>query len=234
MKKIDKSAQLSSKYFQQLSQWEDSGKAHPPYKSDHRFYEDVLMNLLHCQDGLCAYTEMILTNPDLLNHNLWEDGSYHGRNGKQSVAADIEHFDPDLKPNKGWLWENLFAVDPTINRKVKGIQKPDDILKPDEQKYDPHKYLYYVPDPLIGDTESTEMSHIYVPNPELPDAVKVRVQKMIKILGLNHSMVVARREEKLRYMIEYVQNGFKTFDQISSETKEFPTAIEFIKKKMKV
>jgi len=66
MKNIDKSVILSTAY----KEWEENLEAkqlpHPAYNSSQgQFYRDIIMNLYHCQNGLCAYTErtLVLTKP---------------------------------------------------------------------------------------------------------------------------------------------------------------------------
>jgi hypothetical protein len=64
MQKIDKSKKVATAYHTWLKSLKN--KKQPPYSATFRFYKDVLMNLLICQNGLCAYTEMsLLSEADL-------------------------------------------------------------------------------------------------------------------------------------------------------------------------
>ena len=54
MKKIDKSKILSEEY---LNWMDESKRDDLTYDSSHKYIKDIKMNLLHCQNGLCAYTE---------------------------------------------------------------------------------------------------------------------------------------------------------------------------------
>ena len=73
MRKIDKTKILSVHY----KKWVDKlsrDKVKHPQRSSH--YDDVVMNLLHCQKGVCAYTEMALCNPGLFDEDKWKKGRY--------------------------------------------------------------------------------------------------------------------------------------------------------------
>src|ERR1700733_6423585 len=109
MRRIVKDCNLSTKYSEWQRQLEADGKDHEPYSSRHKFYLDVVMNLYHCQGGLCAYTEMLLCAKDLYAVGRWLDGVYArgpGKGGPQ-VFGELDHFDSSLKKSKGWLWTNL-------------------------------------------------------------------------------------------------------------------------------
>ena len=113
MRKIDKSVTLSIVYKQWEERLEASASKHPNYTSSNfRYFEDIKMNLFHCQDGLCAYTEKRLC-PEGYGSENWENGRY-ASNIPDSIGH-LEHFDESLKTNKAWLWDNLFMVLEKVN-----------------------------------------------------------------------------------------------------------------------
>ncbi len=73
MRKIDKSKILSTAYKKWVDKLNKDNIKHP--HSREPYYYDVVMNLLHCQKGVCAYTEMFLCNSELLTKDNWVDGS---------------------------------------------------------------------------------------------------------------------------------------------------------------
>ena len=219
MRKIDKSTNFSTKYKEWLDKIEKEGNDHPKYKSSSfRFYNDVKFDLLRCQKGLCAYTEMRLCSPEVLKENYWENGKYKFEKGVTKSAGQLEHFDSSLKKKKAWLWNNLFVGDSDANRD-KSTANVDKILKPDEPDYDPHKLLEF-------DFEKM----VYIPNTERKPKEQNRIKTMIEILGINHPGHVKTRREgfvnKLKKEIE-----FEIFDKKEYETDEFPTIVEMIVKK---
>jgi len=172
MRKIDKSEILSQNYKVWL---ENLGDVHPKYKSSHKFYTDIKMSLLHCQKGLCAYTEELLCDPKLINTNNWNDGKYStDLSSENLVNGDLEHFDATLKTKQGWQWDNLFFVNSNVNCRVKGTKEVDFILKPDASHYDENKYLQF-------DYET----NIFIPNINLSEEEKHDVSDMIQTLGIN-------------------------------------------------
>jgi len=182
MRKIDKSKILSVDYKKWVDELDKKKLVHP--KASRTTYIDIVMNLLHCQKGLCAYTEMRLCKPGHLTEDNWENGCYKGRNPKR--FGELEHFNPDLKKAKYCEWSNLFVAASDINRR-KGKQEVDDILKPDSPNYDPYELLEY-------DTET----HFFVPNQGIEnEEIRTRVDRMIDILQLNHDTVYTEREEYL-------------------------------------
>ncbi len=58
MRKIDKTQILATEYQLWIKQLK--GQTHPKYSSSHKYYKDVLISLLYCQQGLCAYTEILI------------------------------------------------------------------------------------------------------------------------------------------------------------------------------
>lgn len=183
MKRIDKSGILSTKYMEWLAALNRENREHP--KTNRSYYCDVVMNLLYCQDGLCAYTEMIICSPELLTEDNWEQGKY--KHEKGCHLGSLEHFDPRLKKGKFWEWGNLFVVHPKINV-LKGAKEIDYILKPDSPDYDPMRLLEY-------DVEN----HIFFPSVGIDEqSVRERVRRMIKVLQLNHNTVRYERKRFFR------------------------------------
>lgn len=220
MRKIDKSdaAILSTQYRDWEQDLEKKGTAHPAYNSSkHRYYIDIVMNLLHCQNGLCAYTEVELCALEDISVEKWSNGRYLSKE-KINYGA-LDHFDEKLKykendPNsacKDWLWSNFFVVHSDTNNR-KGAKPVDYLIKPDSEDYDPFKLLEYSP-----------LTHKYVANPDIEEeSVRLRITKMIEVLGLNapKNLVDKRRtiiERALRYGTD-------------ANEREFPTAFEFYKK----
>lgn len=178
MRKIDKAKILSTQY----KKWVDRlNRDHVKHPENRTYYNDVMMNLLHCQKGVCAYTEMIICNPELLNEENWENGRYKSQ--KVDRLGSLEHFDPKLKKDKYWEWDNLFAISLDINVK-KGAKEVDDILKPDSPQYDPFKLLEY-----------NSRTHLFGPHRGIEDKdLRKRIKRMIKVLHVNHDTVRYHRE----------------------------------------
>lgn len=219
MRKIDKSIALSTEY----KSWADGlGEEHPPYNSSkHHYYTDIVMNLLHCQHGLCAYTEQQLCPSEYLTVEHWQNGRYVDQNTEKSYAGQLEHFDERLKHKENdpdtkkqdWLWSNLFVVDSDTNNR-KGSKPIDYILKPDTDDYNPFDFLEY-----------SDETHHYIPNPKIrdedPDKWQ-RIDKMIDILGLNFPNLVDKRKVKIPMALEL---GIRVIEP------EFPTAFQFVSRK---
>ena len=75
MRKIDKMCSLSTAY----KQWEVSlpKDTYPKYNSSkNKYYTDIVMQLVYCQDGLCAYTERRLCKEEVYTATLWSEGRY--------------------------------------------------------------------------------------------------------------------------------------------------------------
>ncbi len=144
MRKINKNCNLSTVYKAWEKNIEEQGLPHGKYTSSNgRYYLDIIMQLYHCQNGLCAYTEQILCKPEYLAEDNWQDGHYFSAiHSKQKGSLD--HFDPNRKEKKGWLWGNFFMVDAEVNSvKFKGKKPIDSILKPAGENYDPFYLLEY-------------------------------------------------------------------------------------------
>jgi hypothetical protein len=140
MRKIDKSKILSTKYKEWVEKLDKEQKKHPVPKTKDRYFYDVVMNLLHCQKGVCAYTERFLCKAELLTEDKWENGRYARKKPKR--FGHLEHFNPNLKDEKGYEWDNLFVACSDVNV-LKGEEDVDDILKPDSPDYDPMELLDY-------------------------------------------------------------------------------------------
>ncbi len=203
MRKIDKTCLLSTTYFD----WQKNHKIpHPEYNSSKgKYYKDIVMQLLHCQGGLCAYTEQYLCKTDCYEASHWREGCYQP--SKPEFRGQLEHFDSTLKKDTAWSWDNLFLADTDVNTKVKGQKSVDYILKPDDPAYDPNEKLVYNPD-----------LHEFSPHPDLDPATYERVNGMIKTLGLNYGPVVKTRQE-------YLDQVFKILELTNEVTiSQFPTA----------
>jgi hypothetical protein len=215
MKNIDKSVILSTAY----KEWEENLEAkqlpHPAYNSSQgQFYRDIIMNLYHCQNGLCAYTERTLVLTGLENHCWNQEGRYSA--DLPSHFGELEHFDESLKPDKGWLWDNLFMVDGKINRK-KSSRGINNILKPDLPEYDPFLLLSY-------DHEK----HVFFANTQNTDLTEEDIKSindMIDILGINY--VKDWRRKEITSRIKAIEFGLEP-----APLTEFPTAFEMTKQNL--
>lgn len=186
MQKIDKSTILSDDYNTWLK---TLGTNHPEYNSSsNKYYNDIKMSLLHCQNGLCAYTEELLCGEEFIEVTNWDESKYIKdltKNDKNEIKGDLEHFDESLKPTQGWLWDNLFVVDTHANCRIKGSKSVTNILKPDLEDYNPNKYLSF-------DYETG----IFSPNINLTKEEQEDVKYMIETLGLN--CIHIKRKKQLK------------------------------------
>lgn len=183
MRKIDKTKILSVKYKKWVDQLNHDEVKHPQHRY---YYTDVVMNLLHCQKGVCAYTEMPLCHLELWSADNWKNGRYAHK--RPQAIGELDHFNPQLKKNKYWEWQNLFVVLEKINKR-KGTQEVDDILKPDSDQYDPAALLEY-----------NEKSHIFIPHTGIEnEVIRERIQRMIDVLHINFGFV---RRERGRFLKE--------------------------------
>jgi hypothetical protein len=180
MRRIDKTRILSTTYKEWLDRLDRENLDHPVNET---YRLDVVMNLLYCQGGVCAYTEMRLCPPDLLDGQKWVNGRFKEKIGKIDKFGSLDHFDPRLKKKKFWNWENLFMVFTDINPK-KGAQAVDEILKPDLPGYDPFKLLAY-----------SDTTHMFAPSPEVEDeTLRQRIDRMIDVLQINHGQIRYERK----------------------------------------
>jgi len=186
MRRIDKSKILSTKYNEWLDQLNRENITHPESSI---YKKDVIMNLLHCQEGLCAYTEMRLCYDRFLSEDNWKNGRYKRKS--PGFDGDLEHFDHNSKRNKHWEWDNLFVSHHKANL-LKSEQDVDDILKPDSPDYDPMALLEYEKD-----------IHVFIPHTDIKDEdVRERVEKMIDVLQLNYDFFRDERESYLKEVFD--------------------------------
>lgn len=193
MKKIDKSVILSKNY----EKWVASlGEEHPKYdSSNNKYYNDIKMSLLYCQEGLCAYTEEQLCDKELIKPHNWDDEKYATTldNRTNLINGDLEHFDESLKEKQAWLWDNLFFVQGDINRKVKCSQAIQAILKPDAPNYDPYRYLAF------------DYKHnMFVANANLTQQEQEDVECMIRTLGINANSF--KRQSLIKRLVKAFEN----------------------------
>jgi hypothetical protein len=213
MQKIDKSKILSTEY----KQWADAlTLPHPLWASKHKYYRDVIMNLYHCQNGLCAYTEKDIFegNHELFLEKNWKNGRYKVA-AKLSFSGEVEHFDASLKTTNAWQWDNLFVVFGKVNQE-KSTKKIDARLKPDNLTYDPFRELEY-------DCEK----HIFIPNTTTYTTQSdiETIKQSILNLGLN--FVVGHRERVIKKAMKKIEFGIETWESI--EIYEYPTAFSMLK-----
>ena len=214
MKKIDESKILSKEYIEWM---EALKKEHPTYSSSHKYIRDIKMNLLYCQNGLCAYTEEQLCDLALLKESCWKDGRYiQSLEGEDLINGELEHFDCTLKEKEAYLWENLFMANGSINR-CKGTKTINSILKPDSESYDPFKYL-----------EFDDKINKFLPNINLSEQEKLDVAEMIEILGINRNSFQRAKqikdlkedfefEEELKEPQEYITSWKMTLENLKRQ-----------------
>jgi hypothetical protein len=206
MRKIKKTNILSTQYKSWEESFEEQDSNHPKYSSSkNEHYIDVVINLLNAQEGLCAYTEMRLCPAALIGNDNWQNGKYINRHPE--IKGQLDHFDPSLKSNRGWLWKNFFFIDTDINTKVKGKQNVDNILKPDEPCYSENALLEYDPE-----------NHIFIANTKLDSEIRDRINSMILKLGINFGPVIDLRKDYLRNILAMKKFG------LDYEVTQFPSA----------
>lgn len=208
MRKINKTIVLSTKYKEWQEDLESRNIAHPLYTSAHRYYRDIVMELLRCQGGLCAYTEVQLCASSDFAEDKWSDGCY--MQIEKVNDGELEHFNEALKDRQGYLWSNLFVVQSDTNRR-KGVKPVDDILRPDSVRYDPFQLLDY-----------SSLTGIYTARTNLPENERTRIDTMLDTLGINFPNLRNKRHLKVQAAIRY---GVEAIEP------EFPTAIEFINRR---
>ena len=198
MRKIDKSQILSKDYKKWLDDLGDEN--HPKYNSSSfKYYNDIKMSLLYCQNSLCAYTEQLLCDNEYTMDKNWNDKKYIrslSQEDKNSIQGDLEHFDKTLKTDKAWSWDNFFVVATHNNCRIKGSKPINNILKPDDINYDPYKYLAF-------DFETG----MFRANNRLLDDEKVKVDCMIITLGIN--CIHIQRKKHLQMLKDRIDVGLK-------------------------
>lgn len=188
MRKINKEiSKISSiEYTKWLDNLEQNGLKHPKSRT---FYDDVIMDIYRIQEGVCAYTERFICPDELYRIDNWTDGKYVIQDEEEfkrtDHAGELEHFNPELKENKYWLWDNFFMIDSTINSR-KSDRKVVTYLKPDLQDYSPEKYFDY-----------DEKTHRFIPNTEIENEDMIKeIQYMIDdVLFLNHGVIKNDRRD---------------------------------------
>lgn len=215
MRKIDKSSKniLSKEYKEWVDAVEKAGKKHPKSTGYAKYYDDVAMNLLYCQDNVCAYTEICLCNGVFTKKENWADDKFKAPAGyrKKDHFGELDHFDPSLKTNKYWLWENLFMVHASVNGN-KLDKEVYDYLKPDSEDYSPEKFFDY-----------NDITHMFVPNTDIKEQTVIdEIQYMIdEVLYLNHGAVRRARIEYITDIEDRRKNGLveKAIDQFFTATE---------------
>ncbi len=182
MQKIDKSIILSKGYETWLQDLRDKNKEH---RTCSKYRTDVVMSLLYCQRGVCAYTEMRLCAPDLITEDKWNETEYIKRAANRDITGDLEHFDPTIKKEFHCEWDNLFMIHHKVN-----ILKNDSNIefikpyKPDSEGYNPHEIFDY-------DSETNR----FRPNSDIEDKAEVeRIKKLLKLLSINQGFVCYERK----------------------------------------
>lgn len=210
MRKIDKKISKTSsiEYVKWATNLEETGKTHPKSRT---FYDDVIMDLYRIQEGVCAYTERFICPEELYKTDNWTDGKYIIPNEEEfkrtDHAGELEHFNPELKENQYWLWDNFFMIDSTINSR-KSDRKIVNYLKPDLEDYSPEKYFDY-----------DEKTHRFIPNTDIEDDNLIKeIQYMIDdVLFLNHGVIKNDRrdfindiQQKIKLNLNYKIDRFFT------------------------
>ncbi|MCE2962613.1 MAG: hypothetical protein ACK5UE_00420 [Chitinophagales bacterium] len=217
MKKIDKSEILATSY----KTWLDNlGETHPEYTSSkHKFYYDIVANLVWIQGGLCAYTEVLLNDKKTVAPEKWVDGMFN----RFEVKGALDHYFPNLKRETGWDWQNFFLIDYDINSKIKRDNQPHGILKPDKSDFDPFYFLEY-----------NYVKHIFIPNSERDIDFQIKIKHDIDILGLNYGPIVNDREKYLKNLFSEALMGKKEILEIRKDLYKFYTAFEMSMKQLNI
>jgi hypothetical protein len=200
MQKIDKNYDeiLSRKYKIWVDNLEKSNKKHPESRT---YYDDIVMELFRCQKGVCAYTEMFICIPSLYDKANWKDGKYQIPDEvafkRTDHLGELEHFNPDLKENQYWLWDNFFMIHSTVNS-LKSNKSVVKYLKPDLTEYSPEKYFEY-----------DEITHRFIPNTDIENKEQRKeIQRMIdEVLYLNHGVVKSERENFINEIKQKIKFG---------------------------
>ncbi len=193
MRKIDKRICIATQYEDWIAKkekaFQETGRKIPNYNNNDEYYsKDVFVALLYCQNGLCAYTEKRLIYPTELEKAIQQfdsQGKYQGERPK--CDADVEHFDSKKKAKNGWAWDNFLVVYDSVN-KAKGEKVIDEILKPDNEAYNPFLLLEY-----------DKKHHLFFANETENDSEACqKIENMIIVLGLNHTSIKHERKEYLQ------------------------------------
>jgi len=198
MRKIDKdyNSILSTKYRAWVDNLIANNTIHPKSNS---YYDDVVMDLYRVQKGICAYTEMYICVPELCLTENWIDGKYKIADDlvkRTDHFGELEHFDPSLKKEQYWSWDNLFMIHSTINSR-KSDRAIVPYLKPDLADYTPEKYFDY-----------DDVTHRFIPNTDLDSIVVKEIQHMIdNVLFLNHGVVINERKSYINNIKFRIDNN---------------------------
>ncbi|HNG63681.1 MAG TPA: hypothetical protein PLK54_07995, partial [Ferruginibacter sp.] len=179
--------------------------------SNNTYYYDIIANLLWVQQGLCAYTEMYLIDKNTVAPKKWEKGKFK----KFEFLGQLDHFDPSLKPKKGWEWNNFFVIHSDVNTKRKRDKKIHGIIKPDEEYYDPFEFLEY-----------DFKTHNFLPNRSKSIKDQQLILDDINTLGLNFQPIIDYRIAYLKPLIDEVQLGIVSIDAARKSINKFYTAFE--------
>ena len=204
MRKINKSCNLSTEY----KTWEESLSIphEPSYYSSHKYYIDIITQLFHCQDGLCAFTEQRLCPKAYYADHLWDNGRYQG--DRPQFRGELDHVNHNRKKDEAWAWDNFLMIDSDVNKKIKGKKDVDPILIPDQDDYDVNRLLVY-----------NTKTNLFTPHPDLTAEETARVNEMLTTLGINWRPVITQRKI-------YLSHYFKSLEfDSTTEVEQFPTAI---------
>jgi len=232
MRKLDKSTILSTNYKNWENNLEKNKKNHPQYNSSKgEYFQDIVMNLFNIQKGLCAYTEVFLCNEIFYDSKNWENGKYvcPKEFEKPQFEGHLEHFDESLKSKstetdgrKDWLWSNFFMVNEHTNTAIKrnkSVEKDDNenyILKPDDANYNEFELLEY-----------DFQTNIYLANRKQSKSLRIKIDKMLEILGINQNPIITKRIDKLKKHIVFIE--IKKYNWKNVPFEEFPTMVEMYK-----
>ena len=199
MQKIKKTAaHLPQKYADWLALVDKGTDTNKDFRTH---YDDIVMNLYQCQQGVCAYTEAFICPAELYGENNWANGKYKIANDAAFTRVDhrgeLEHFDASKKKAQYWNWDNLFMIEARINS-IKTNKPVAIYLKPDVADYSPEKYFDY-----------DEETHRFIPNTAIDDdAMVAEIRKMIdEVLCLNHGVVLKDRENYIKELKDKKQRG---------------------------
>ena len=214
-----KKQKLAIKFFEYIQKYQkDNNDKYPKYNSSNsKYYKDVFFNLLICQQGVCAYTEIAIDLFYSEKKNLWEDGKYIGE--KIISDGEIEHYKARsrcVKQECDWEWDNLFLVSKHVNQ-AKSNKSVYDFMSPNNKNYSPEKYLSY-----------NFERHNFFPNPNIDEQTAIKVNQTIEKLCLNNSVTIwSRRKKKLQiFLFEVYYEKYSLQEIRNKKLDEFYTAFE--------
>ena len=219
MQKIEKNLTLAKAYKKWLTGLNKSGKDHPTYTSNNKYYYDIVANLLWVQKGLCAYTEMYLLDSKKVAPVKWKAGKFQ----HFEFLGHLDHYDSSKKKKTGWEWSNFFVVHSDVNVKRKGQKKVNGILKPDNPKYDPFYYLQY-----------DFKTHNFLPNSGRDFELQKKILEDINTLGLNYQPIIDYRRDYLNPIVDDVLLGVLPLVKAKERLIKFYTAFEMSIKSLNI